>query len=128
MPRRTARRGPQHLPQVGSEAPSCHAKAGTLASERGCSFATPSRHGGSKYVLRESVDHRANPPKDAVVEGKPIPSDLMDLRSELAHHARVLVELREDAEYERNGRHTLASTVQRIALISRMTDRQSRPP
>ena len=67
--RRTGGRDPQRQSSAGNEVPSCHATADSRASEQDNLFAAPSRHGGSRYAPRESVDHRASQPTDVVEVG-----------------------------------------------------------
>uniref|UniRef100_M4BH62 RxLR effector candidate protein n=1 Tax=Hyaloperonospora arabidopsidis (strain Emoy2) TaxID=559515 RepID=M4BH62_HYAAE len=59
-----------------AQGPSCRATADSRASEQDSSFNDPSRHGGSRYAPRESVDHRANPPMALVGAGIPTPNHL----------------------------------------------------
>ena len=70
----------------------------TPATGRSNSSLIQNRHGGSRYVLLESVDDRVSPPKDVEKEEK-------SLTSQSGHHPdlhemdREIVELREDLEH-----------------------------
>uniref|UniRef100_M4B667 RxLR effector candidate protein n=1 Tax=Hyaloperonospora arabidopsidis (strain Emoy2) TaxID=559515 RepID=M4B667_HYAAE len=75
--RRTSGRDPQCQSSAGRrEAPSCRATADSRASERDNSLDAPSCHGGSRYSLREGVDHHANPPMAVVGAGISTPNPL----------------------------------------------------
>ena len=69
----TGGRDPQRQSSAGHEVPSCHATADSRASEQDSSLDAPSRHGSSRYVPCESVDHRADLPKAVVEAGRSAP-------------------------------------------------------
>ena len=81
-------------------APRCHATAYSHASGRGSAFATPSRHGGSRYAPRESVEHHGSPLSAVVEEEIPGSIRLSDLELEVEQHDRVLREIRDDINHE----------------------------
>ena len=76
----------QRQSTAGREAPSCRGTADSRASEQDNSFATPSRHGGSRYAPRGSFDHRANPPM-AVVGARISTPNLSELQAEVGRPA-----------------------------------------
>uniref|UniRef100_M4B2D5 RxLR effector candidate protein n=1 Tax=Hyaloperonospora arabidopsidis (strain Emoy2) TaxID=559515 RepID=M4B2D5_HYAAE len=113
--RRTGGRDPQRQSSAGREAPSCRATADSRASEQDNSFAAPSRHRGSRYVPRESVDHRASSPIAVLGAGilTPNPSEL---QAEVGRLQKRLHDLCDCTEQERQERLSLEAWVQRIRL------------
>ena len=83
--RHTGERDPQRRSSAGYEVPSCHATADSRASEQGNSLSAPSRHGGSRYAPRESVDHRASQPTAVVEVGRSALSRMTVLEADLDH-------------------------------------------
>ena len=59
----------------------------------------------------KSVDHLANPLTAEVEEGKLSQTQFADLASKVFAYYRILDDLREDEEHERNRHHDLTSTV-----------------
>ena len=114
--RRTGERDPQRQSSAGCLGPSCRASADSHASEQDNSFAAPSRHGGSRYALRESVDHRSNPPMAVVGEGISTPNRLLKLQAEIVRLQQHLHDLCDRTEQERQERLSLEAWVQRICL------------
>uniref|UniRef100_M4BLG4 Core-binding (CB) domain-containing protein n=1 Tax=Hyaloperonospora arabidopsidis (strain Emoy2) TaxID=559515 RepID=M4BLG4_HYAAE len=103
VPRRNGGRDPQRQSSAGREAPSCRATADSRASEQDNSFAAPSRHGGSRYTPRGSVDHRANPLM-AVVKARISTPNLLELQAEvgrLQQHVHDLGDHTEEESQER---------------------------
>ena len=86
--------------------------AGNRASERYISFAAPSFSTWWVNILSKSVDHLANPLTAGVQQGKLSQTQFADLASEVPAHYRILEDLREDVEHERNRRDDLTLTVQ----------------
>uniref|UniRef100_M4BA78 RxLR effector candidate protein n=1 Tax=Hyaloperonospora arabidopsidis (strain Emoy2) TaxID=559515 RepID=M4BA78_HYAAE len=74
-----------------------------------------SRHGGSKYTPRESVDHRANPPMDVVGAGIST-SNLWELQAEVGRLQQRLQDLFDLTEQERQELLSLETWVQLIRL------------
>uniref|UniRef100_M4BYU5 Uncharacterized protein n=1 Tax=Hyaloperonospora arabidopsidis (strain Emoy2) TaxID=559515 RepID=M4BYU5_HYAAE len=68
--------------QLGARHPAVVRWRNSRASEQDNSFASPSRHGDSRYALRESVDHRANPPIAVMGAGISTPNPL-ELQTEV---------------------------------------------
>uniref|UniRef100_M4BUR0 Uncharacterized protein n=1 Tax=Hyaloperonospora arabidopsidis (strain Emoy2) TaxID=559515 RepID=M4BUR0_HYAAE len=113
--RRTGGRDPQRQSSAGSEALLCRATADSRASKQDNSFAAPSRHGGSRYAPRESVDHRANPTMAVVGEGISTPN-LSELQEEVGRLQQRVHDLCDRSEQERQERLPLKAWVQRIRL------------
>uniref|UniRef100_M4C2X1 RxLR effector candidate protein n=1 Tax=Hyaloperonospora arabidopsidis (strain Emoy2) TaxID=559515 RepID=M4C2X1_HYAAE len=80
------------------------------------SFAAPSRHGGSRYAPRESVDHRASPPMAVVGAGISTPNYLLRLQAEVGRLQQRLHGLCDRTEQERQERLSLEALVQRNRL------------
>uniref|UniRef100_M4BA29 Uncharacterized protein n=1 Tax=Hyaloperonospora arabidopsidis (strain Emoy2) TaxID=559515 RepID=M4BA29_HYAAE len=116
LSRRTGGRDPQRQSPVRREASSCRATADSRASEQGNSFAAPSRHGGSRYAPRESVDHRANSPMTVVGTGISTPNRLLELEAEAGRLERRLHDLRDRVKQARQERLYLEASVQRYCL------------
>uniref|UniRef100_M4B7U8 RxLR effector candidate protein n=1 Tax=Hyaloperonospora arabidopsidis (strain Emoy2) TaxID=559515 RepID=M4B7U8_HYAAE len=105
--------------------PSCRATADSRATEQDNSFAAPSRHGGSRYAPRESVDHRANPPMAVVGAGISTPNHLLELHAEVGRLQQRLHDLCDHIEKERQERLSLEAGCSASAFIDRTTDRSS---
>uniref|UniRef100_M4BYD9 RxLR effector candidate protein n=1 Tax=Hyaloperonospora arabidopsidis (strain Emoy2) TaxID=559515 RepID=M4BYD9_HYAAE len=93
----------QRQSTAGRKAPSCRGTADSRASEQDNSFATPSRHGGSRYAPRGSFDHRANPPMAVVREGISTPN-LSELQAEVGRLQQRGHDLCDPIEQERQER------------------------
>ena len=113
--RQTGGRDSHRQPSAGNEAPSCRATANSRASEQDNSVAAPSRHGGSRYAPRESVEHRANPPIVVVGAGISTPNPL-ELQAEVGRLQQRVHDLCDCTEQERQERLSLEAWVQRIRL------------
>ena len=70
----------------------------------------------------KSVDHLANPRTAEVEESKLSQTQFADLASEVSVHYRIIDDLREDVEHERNRRHDLTLTLQSYR-VDRLDDR-----
>ena len=114
--RRTGGRDPQRQSSAWREATSCCASADSRASDQDNLCAAPSCHGGSRYTLRESVDHRDNSPM-AVVETGILTPNLMELQAEVGRLQQRVHGLFDRSEQERHERlFFLEAWVQRIRL------------
>uniref|UniRef100_M4C438 RxLR effector candidate protein n=1 Tax=Hyaloperonospora arabidopsidis (strain Emoy2) TaxID=559515 RepID=M4C438_HYAAE len=116
MSRRIGGRDPQRQSSAEREAPSCRATADSCASEQDNSFASPSRHGGSRYAPREGVDHRGSPPMAVVRTKISTLNRLLELQAEVGRLQQRLQDLCDRTEQDRQERLSLEAWVQCIRL------------
>uniref|UniRef100_M4B314 RxLR effector candidate protein n=1 Tax=Hyaloperonospora arabidopsidis (strain Emoy2) TaxID=559515 RepID=M4B314_HYAAE len=114
--RRTGGRDPQRQSPARRATPSCRASAFSRASEQDNSFAASSRHGGSRYAPRESVEHRVSPPMSVVRAGISTTNRLLELQAKAGRLRQRLHDLCDRTEQSRQDRLSLEAWVQRIHL------------
>ena len=78
--------------------------------------AAPQCHGGSRYTPCGSVDHRASSPAAVLEKEIKGPIRISDLESEVEQHDRVLREMRDEINNERDARRACEAKVQRLRV------------